>query len=154
MTNVWTSAGAIAGVGMAALTGWAWLDSIVALLVAIPIVWSGARLMRRSVLGLMDTTWPREKQMAVTQVLDHYRMQAGIDYHAPRTRSAASRRFVSLHVLVPGARDVKRGHDSLERIEADLRLNLPRLNVLIHLEPIDDPSSLDDIGLERERDLK
>jgi cation diffusion facilitator family transporter len=143
MTDVWTSAGVIAGIGMAALTGWAWLDPVVALLAAIPIVWSGARLMRRSVLGLMDTALPREEQMAVTQVLDRYRQQAGIDYHALRTRSAASRRFESLHVLVPGAWDVKRGHDLLERIEADLRLNLPRLNVLIHLEPIDDPSSLD-----------
>lgn len=149
MTDVWTSAGVVVGVIATQVTGWHRLDPLIALLVAGNIVRSGFRLVQHSVLGLMDTALPVEELDAVKGVLDQYRKTDGIDYHALRTRSAASRRFVSVHILVPGNWSVQRGHDLLERIEADLRSKLDRLTITTHLEPIEDPVSWRDVELDR-----
>jgi len=148
MTDVWTSAGVLAGVGAVALTGWERLDPIIAFIVAVNIIWSGVRIVRKSVLGLMDTALPAEEQSVIQRVLDEYR-QAGIEYHALRTRQAGTRSFVSFHVLVPGKWTVHRGHNLLERIESDLRLSLPNITVFTHLESINDPASWDDTTLDR-----
>jgi cation diffusion facilitator family transporter len=149
MTDVWTSAGVIIGVIATRLTDWHRLDPAIALLVAANIVRSGFRLVQHSVLGLMDAALPIEEVEVVKSVLDQYRKTDGIDYHALRTRSAASRRFVSVHILVPGNWSVQRGHDLLERIEADLRNKLERLTITTHLEPIEDPASWRDVELDR-----
>ena len=100
MTDVWTSAGVLVGVGAVALTGWERLDPIVALLVAGNIVWSGVRIVRKSVLGLMDTALPAEEQQRVRNILEQH-LETGVQYHALRTRQSGARRFVSLHILVP-----------------------------------------------------
>jgi cation diffusion facilitator family transporter len=148
MTDVWTSAGVLAGVGAVALTGWERLDPIVALVVAGNIVWSGVRIVRNSVLGLMDTALPVEEQIRLQKVLEQY-MQTGVQYHALRTRQSGARRFVSVHVLVPGIWTVLRGHQLLERIEADIRHALPTVTVFTHLESLNDPASGDDMALDR-----
>jgi cation diffusion facilitator family transporter len=148
MTDVWTSVGVIAGVGAVALTGWVRLDPIVALLVAANIVWAGFRIVRKSVLGLMDTGVSAEQQNLIQGVLEGYQ-KMGIEFHALRTRQAGNRAFVSLHVLVPGEWTVHRGHDLLEKIELDLRLVLPNLSVFTHLESLDDPASWEDTALDR-----
>ena len=149
MTDVWTSAGVLVGVGAVALTGWLWLDPLVALAVAANIVWTGVRIVHASILGLMDTALPAAELAAITAVLDRY---AGdeVRYHALRTRQAGPRRFVSVHVLVPGAWSVMRGHDLLERIEADIREALPLVSVLTHLEPLEDPAAHNDLDLDRD----
>ena len=149
MTDVWTSAGVLVGVGAVAVTGWLWLDPLVALAVAANIVWTGVRIVHASILGLMDTALPAAELAAITAVLDRY---AGdeVRYHALRTRQAGPRRFVSVHVLVPGAWSVMRGHDLLERIEADIREALPLVSVLTHLEPLEDPAAHDDLDLDRD----
>jgi cation diffusion facilitator family transporter len=149
MTDVWTSAGVLVGVGAVAVTGWLWLDPLVALAVAANIVWTGVRIVHASILGLMDTALPAAELAAITAVLDRY---AGdeVRYHALRTRQAGPRRFVSVHVLVPGAWSVMRGHDLLERIEADIRAALPLVSVLTHLEPLEDPAAHDDLDLDRD----
>lgn len=147
-TDVWTSAGVLAGVGAVALTGWQRLDPLVALLVAANIVWSGFRIVRQSVLGLMDTAIPAGELAAVHKVLEPY-LQEGVQYHALRTRQSGARRFVSLHVLVPGVWTVDRGHRLLERIEADIRGALSNVTVFTHLESLDDPASWNDISLDR-----
>ena len=108
-TDVWTSAGVIAGVAAVAGTGWLRLDPIVAMLVAANILWTGTRIVRKSILGLMDTALPAEELAAVKAALDSH-LNDGIEYHALRTRQSGARRFVSLHVLVPGAWTVHRGH--------------------------------------------
>jgi len=149
MTDVWTSVGVIAAVGAVKFTGWTRLDPLIALLVALNILRIGFRLVRDSVLGLMDTSLPPEELNVVNEVLDQYRKNEGIEFHAILSRGAASRRFVSFHVLVPGDWTVQRGHDLLERIEADLRNKLSRLTVFTHLEPIEDPVSWQDIHLDR-----
>jgi cation diffusion facilitator family transporter len=148
LTDVWTSAGVVVGVASVALTGWQPLDPLIALAVAANIVWSGVRLIRMSVSGLMDSALPPEEMAALRAVLDGYASQ-GIDYHALRTRESGARRFVSLHVLVPGGWTVHRGHALLERIEADIRGVVPDVTVFTHLESLDDPASWEDQALDR-----
>ena len=148
LTDVWTSAGVVIGVGAVALTGWIRLDPIVALVVAANIIWTAVRIVRASVLGLMDTALPPGERETVTRVLNKHAAD-GVQFHALRTRQSASRRFVSVHVLVPGAWTVHDGHQLLERIEADIRSALPNASVLTHLESLDDPTSWDDEKLDR-----
>ncbi len=148
LTDVWTSAGVIAGVAAVAASGWLWLDPALALAVAVHILWSGFRLVRRSAAGLMDRALPEAERRAIDAVLDGYRAQ-GLDFHALRTRAAAGRSFVSVHVLVPGGWTVQRGHDAVEEIEARIRAAVPGAVVFTHLEPREDPASYRDERLER-----
>jgi len=148
MTDVWTSAGVIGGVGLVWFTGWLWLDPVIALLVAANIVWTGWQLMRRSADGLMDISLPDDKLAQIETVLAGYRAQE-LDFHALRTRQAGSRAFITLHVLVPGQWTVQQGHDWAERIEADIRRALPNSHVTTHLEPLEDPLSMIDQELDR-----
>lgn len=146
MTDVWTSAGVLMGVGAVAVTGWSPLDPLVAIAVAGKIVWTGVSLIARSILGLMDTALPAPEQDAIRGVLDRYRAE-GIAYHALRTRRSGARRFVSLHLLVPGAWTIQRGHDLSETIEDEVREHLPNTTITTHLEPIEDPRSWRDAAL-------
>jgi len=152
LTDVWTSAGIVIGVGVVVLTGWTRLDPIIALVVAINILWTGVKLLRRSVFGLLDATLPRAEQEAIKQALGRYERE-GFRYHALRTRHAGNRSFVSFHVLVPGDWTVQRGHDLLEQIERDIRAAVPRATVFTHLEPIGDPAAWQDISLDRIDDV-
>jgi cation diffusion facilitator family transporter len=148
MTDVWTSAGVLLGVGAVVLTGWLWLDPLVALAVAANIVWTGTRIVHASVQGLMDVALPQQEQDSIKAVLDRYAGEE-VHYHALRTRQSGPRRFVSVHILVPGAWSVMQGHDLVEKIEADLRAALPLVSVLTHLEPLEDPAAHADLDLDR-----
>jgi cation diffusion facilitator family transporter len=148
MTDVWTSVGVIAGVGLVWVTGWLWLDPVIAILVALNIVWTGWQLMQRSASGLMDVSVPDEKLAEIEALLAQYRTQ-GLDFHALRTRQSGSRTFVTLHVLVPGDWTVKQGHDWAERIELDIGNLLFHSHVTTHLEPLEDPLSMADQALDR-----
>jgi len=148
MTDVWTSVGVLVGIVAVALTGWARLDPIIALAVAVQIVWTGVKLIRRSAMGLLDTALPAVEQEAVRTVLQRH---AGpeVQFHALRTRQAGARRFVSVHVLVPGNWTVRRGHALLEQLEAEVRAVIPHVTVLTHLEALEDPASFEDQALDR-----
>jgi cation diffusion facilitator family transporter len=149
MTDVWTSAGVVIGVIAVALSGWLILDPLVALAVAANIVWSGVQLMRRSALGLLDSAIPQEERQQVAEILNRYAPQ-GVQYHSLRTRQAGQRRFISVHVLVPGKWTVQRGHNLLEQIEREVRNALPGpTTILTHLEPVEDPVSMEDIEIDR-----
>src|SRR5262245_11743293 len=148
MTDVWTSAGVVAGVALVALSGWLWLDPVIALAVAAQIVWAGVGIVRRSVHGLLDRALPEGERRAIEAVLDGFRAQ-GIEFHALRTRAAAGRSFVSMPALVPGAWSVQRGHDAVEEIESGVRGAVPSATVLTHLEPLEDPTSYKDEALDR-----
>ncbi|HVG46501.1 MAG TPA: cation diffusion facilitator family transporter [Longimicrobium sp.] len=150
MTDVWTSVGVMIGVGAVAATGWNWLDPVIALVVAMNVVRIGVSLMRRSALGLLDTAIPEEDRAAVMRILNAYAAE-GAEYHALRTRQAGTKRFVSVHVLVPGAWTVQRGHELLERMEEEIRRDVPDATVFTHLEPLEDPVSFEDVRLERLR---
>jgi len=148
MTDVWTSAGVILGVGLVALSGWNWLDPAIALLVAANIVWTGWQLMQRSASGLMDVALPTEQRILIARILDKY-IEHGIAFHALRTRQAGRRSFISFHALVPGQWTVQKAHEWVERIELDLRHAVPECHITSHIEPIDDPCSMDDQELDR-----
>jgi cation diffusion facilitator family transporter len=151
LTDVITSIGVIVGVGLVLVTGWLWLDPVIALLVAANIVWMGVKLVRTSALGLLDTALPEDEVAKVRDVLGHYR-SAGIQFHALRTRQAGARSFVSVHILVPAKWTVRQGHQLLERVEADIRAAIPNTTVFTHLEPLGDKASYEDQALERDDD--
>ena len=148
LTDVWTSVGVLAGVGAVALTGLQWLDPAVGLLVAANIVRTGLSIVHRSVHGLMDRALSAEEQDTLRRALAPHIVEP-VQVHALRSRVAGSRRFVSMHVLVPGGWSVQRGHELLELIEADIRRVIPNASVLTHLESLDDPASWDDVALDR-----
>lgn len=149
MTDVWTSAGVIGGVGIAGFTGWGILDPLVAIVVALNIIWTGIRLVSRSVAGLMDAALPTQEQVLIEDVLEKYRQQ-GVNFHALRTRQAAARRFVSVHMLVPGEWTVHDAHHVAEDFESDIREALGSVvTVFTHIEPVEDELSMEDIFLDR-----
>ena len=148
MTDVWTSAGVIAGVGLVWLSDWLWLDPVIAILVALNILWTAWQLMHRSASGLMDESLPAEQLKLIETLLASYREQ-GLDFHALRTRQSGNRAFVTLHVLVPGHWTVQLGHNWADRIELEIGKAIPRAHITTHLEPIEDPVSMVDQGLDR-----
>lgn len=149
MTDVWTSVGVGVGVFAVSISGWLALDPIIALLVAVNITWTGFHLLQRSATGLMDTALPQDERKKICDILEGYVETEGIDFHAFRTRQAAARKFVNVHILVPGDWTVHQGHQLLELIEADIRRAVPGAVVFTHLESLDDPASWHDIELDR-----
>ena len=109
------------------------------------------RLIRGSLLGLLDTSLPEETRRDIARVLEESRTE-GVEFHALRTRQAGTWAFISLHVLVPGDWTVQRGHDLLEKIEERIREAVPDSTVFTHLEPIEDPISWGDTELRRGAD--
>ena len=151
MTDVWTSVGVVLAIIGVAVTGWQRLDPIIALVIAANIVWTGVTLLRRSFLGLLDTSLPAEDLAKVHAILQRYQERDDIRTHALRSREAGARRFVSFHILVPGWWSVHEGHRLLEEIEAEIAEALPGVTVFTHLEAIDDPASYADTTLDRDR---
>ena len=151
MTDVWTSVGVLVGVGLVALTNWQPLDSLVAIGVAINIVWSGVGIVKHSVSGLMDTVLPDNELALIRKKIEEL-LPDGVTYHALMTRQAGARRFVSFHVLVPGEWTVERGHVLLEKLEVRLTGLLPDMVVFTHIEPLDDPASWRDQTLDHHAD--
>lgn len=144
-TDVWTTAGVMLGLVLVHFTGWLRLDAIVALAVALQIVWTGWHLVYRSFHGLMDRAMPDEERDVIVGVLETLKARGG-DYHALRTRVAGAKSFVDVHVLVPGSMSVQAGHDLVEGLENEIVQRLPHVEVLTHLEPLEDPRSWDDPG--------
>ena len=149
LTDVWTSLGVIAGVALVAQTGWLRLDPLVALGVAAHIIWTGFGLMRRSVSGLLDAAISSADQEEVSRLFAEYSRRYGMGFHAVRTRQAGARRFISFHMLVPDDWTVAQAHRLSEEIESRIRSMVPNAGVFTHIEPISDPASYDDQGLDR-----
>jgi len=144
LTDVITSAAVIVGVGLVAVTGWQMLDPIVAILAGINILWTGWRLIRHAVDGLMDIALPSDVHDRLVAVLARYRDPGAIDMHAVRTRQGGNREFMEFHLLVPGDWPVQRGHDLSEEIIDALVAEVPDIRVSVHLEPIEDVKSYQD----------
>jgi cation diffusion facilitator family transporter len=143
LTDVWTSAGVVLGIGLVRLTGLTILDPLIAIAVALNIVVTGWRLFHETASGLLDRSLPEREQGLLEDLLASYESEQ-IRFHALRSRVAGSRRFVSFHVLVPGHWTVQAGHDLCEELEHRVAATLSRTHVLTHLEPIEDPTSWDD----------
>jgi cation diffusion facilitator family transporter len=149
LTDVWTSVGVIVGIGLVAVTGWMRLDPIIALAVAGNILWTGTRLMRRSVTGLLDPAIPEAERADIANIFKEYSRRYGVSFHALRTRHAGARRFISFHLLVPDGWTVAHAHQLAEEIESRIRSLVPHASTFSHIEPISHPSSYDDIPLDR-----
>jgi cation diffusion facilitator family transporter len=146
MTDVWTSFGVLVGLFLVWLTGWSWIDPLLALVVAANIVRTALDLLVRSFNGLMDHALPEQEQQAVRHAIDAL-MRPGLHYHALRTRQAGARKFVDFHLLVPGTWSVKDAHDFTERVEEAVRNALPGAEVTVHIEPIEAESAWKDSEL-------
>jgi cation diffusion facilitator family transporter len=149
MTDVWTSVGVICAVILVKVSGWLILDPLIAFLVAANIVWTGFRLLNDTLHGLLDTALPPHELNAVDAILDEYRA-SGTEFHALRTRVSGQRRFLTMHVLVPGAWTVQEGHDLVEEIERRIHSTLTKCTITTHLEPMEDPIAFADQNLDRE----
>ncbi|HXG11312.1 MAG TPA: cation diffusion facilitator family transporter [Gemmataceae bacterium] len=146
MTDVWTSVGVVAGLGLVWLTGIEVLDPILALVIAANIVWTGFDLVRRSFNGLMDHALPDEELARVRSAIES-QLEPGMHYHALRTRQAGSRRFADFHLLVPGWFTVTRAHALVNRIEKAVAAALPNIEVTVHVEPIEERAAWEDSAL-------
>jgi len=149
ITDVWTSVGVVLGVALVFVTGWLRLDPLVALGVAAHIVWTGLRLMRRSWRGLLDAAISTEDTGEVTRLFAEYSKRYGVGFHALRTRQAGARRFISFHLLVPDEWSVAQAHRLSEEMEERIRSLVPNASIFTHIEPISDPASYEDQGLDR-----
>ncbi len=144
LTDVWTSAGVVVGVAAVALTGWDRLDPLIALAVGANILWTGWGLLRQSVSGLLDERLPDKDIDEVVQVLASKESDT-VHFHALQSRAAGRQRFVSFHMLVPGASSVRAAHDLAQDIEDEIEQRLPGTVVSIHIEPLEDPRAWDDV---------
>lgn len=143
MTDVWTTGGVLLGLLLVKITGWIILDPLIAILVAVNIVFTGFKLIKRSVAGLMDEALSDDELNRVKSILDKYRKQR-ITYHSLYTRKAASKNFIFLHLIMPGNWHISRGHEMTKEIELKIEKILPDSDVFIHIEPLNDPDSFDD----------
>jgi cation diffusion facilitator family transporter len=150
MTDVWTTAGVLVGIVLVWITGWLWLDPIVAIAVAVNIIFTGYRLLVRSGRGLLDVAIPQEELSSVKSILDSYK-EEGMSYHALRSRQAAARKFMVVHLLVPGNWSVRKSHSMAEQLENRVVQTIPNTNIVTHIEPIEDPISMKDASIDREQ---
>ncbi len=149
MSDVWTSLGVVIGVSLAVLTGLTWLDPVVGILVGLKIGYEGGRIFNRSALGLMDTAIEPKERDFVEKVLNE-QVSGEVNWHALRTRQSGSRRFMSVHLLVPGYWTVQRAHDLAESVEQQIRQHINYSSMFTHLEPVEDPRSHQDLALDRD----
>lgn len=147
MTDVVTSVGVVIGVALVWITGWGFLDPIVAIAVGLNILFIGYKLVHESGMGLMDATLPDEDNQAIQEVLDRHRQPGRVDFHELRTRESGRWRFVEFHALVPGDWSVDQGHDLVETVEQEIHAALPHSHITTHLEPIEDERAYNDVRL-------
>lgn len=144
LTDFWTSVALVSGIGMVMLTGLAWFDPLMAIIMAMFIIWTAVELLLRSFDGLMDRSLTEQDLDKVKSVIATH-IKQGMTYHALRSRHAGSRIFIDFHLLVPGSMSVQSAHDLMEHLENDLRQTLPGTEATIHLEPIEDAVSWNDM---------
>ena len=148
MTDVWTTGGVLVGIALVAVTGFQRLDPLIALAVAANILFTGYRLLVRSGRGLLDVAMPPEETAQIKSILDTYHDE-GVRYHSLRSRQAAARKFMVVHLLVPGDWTVRKGHQLAEEVELKVIQAVPHSNIVTHIEPVEDPISEQDIYIDR-----
>lgn len=132
--DVVTTVGVLAGIGLAAVTGWWVLDPLLAVVVAVNVVVVGVRLLRESVAGLMDEAVPPDEMEAVKRAILG-EMGDALEAHALRARHAGRHTFVEFHLVVPGETSVAASHALCDRLEAAIQQAVPESSVTIHVEP-------------------
>jgi cation diffusion facilitator family transporter len=135
MTDVWTSVGVLVAIGLVAITGWLVLDPIIAIIVGLNILFTGYRLVRRSVVGLLDGTLPPEEVAVVNDALHRVCEDPRVEIIDVRTRESGRQRFVYATLTVPGSWTVKRSHDVADQVEDAIDAALPGTTTFVHIEP-------------------
>jgi cation diffusion facilitator family transporter len=143
LTDVWTTAGVLAGLLLVNISGYRMLDPLIAIGVALNILYTGYKLIRRSVSGLMDSSMCEEDMKRIRGILEGFTGKR-IQYHSLYTRIAASKNFIFFHLLVPGSWSIKSGHEISKKIEKEIKKTLGSSEVFVHIEPLNDPESFDD----------
>ncbi len=138
LTDVWTSLGVLVAIGLVAVTKLHWLDPVIALVVGANILFTGYKLVRRSVVGLLDGTLPPDEVDKVSQVLDEVAHDPRVHIAQLRTRESGRQRFVYATVTLPGEWTVTRSHDLADAVEAAVDAALPGTTTFVHIEPNDD----------------
>ncbi len=143
MTDVWTSLAVVVGIGVmiVAPEEWLFLDPLIAMAVAVNILRAGVDLLRRSWNGLMDHTLPAEEIQIITEALQTQAPDA--PFHGLRSRKSGSRRFIDVHLLLPGECSVQEAHELCDRIERLVESRLNNTSLTIHVEPVEDDASWD-----------
>jgi len=132
--DVISTGGVMVGLVLVYFTGWAILDSVLAALVALNILWSGWTVIRESVGGLMDVAVPQETQRTIREVIST-NAEGAIEAHDIRTRQAGKMMFIDFHLVVPGTMTVDDAHSICDGIEAGLREAVEPVQITIHVEP-------------------
>jgi cation diffusion facilitator family transporter len=143
LTDVLTSVGVVIGLGLAHFTGIKQLDPIIAILVALNILWTGYHLLRTAVDGLMDRALDLGTEEAIRGAIER-EIGPRTTYHALRTRQAGARAFVDFHLLVPGNTTVQAAHNLTNQVEQAVESVLPYAETTVHIEPITDPTAWED----------
>jgi len=137
MTDVWTSVGVVAGLLILNVTGWLWIDPVVAVAVGLHIIVEGYRLVRGAVDGMMDGALVGDRLASIASALDAFAAR-DVTYKNLKTRRAGTISFIQVDILVPRQWTVGQGHDVLDEIESRLASIVPGANIVTHLEPRDD----------------
>lgn len=136
MTDVWTTVGVIIGIGLLLLfPTQLWIDPLVALVVGLNILWTGARLVRRSAVGLLDAALPADEVAAIRAAMDGVIGDDRVTVSDLRTRESGRQRFVQTTVVVPGLWTVARSHGLADDIEAAIARVFPDTQTVVHIEP-------------------
>jgi cation diffusion facilitator family transporter len=145
-TDAMTSAGVLVGLVLVEVTGIDAFDSITALVVAMAIVWSGIRIIRRSSGVLVDEALPDSEMDLIEAAIAAARTAEVAGYHKLRARRAGSRRYIDLHVQYRSGTSLERAHELAHAMRDSIEAEVPRAEVLIHAEPETSLREPDDAG--------
>ncbi|MFP5416406.1 MAG: cation diffusion facilitator family transporter [Actinomycetes bacterium] len=135
LTDVWTTVGVIAGMALLLVTGWVWIDPLIALLVGLNILWTGGKLVRRSAVGLLDASLPAEEVSVIRTAMEGVIGDDRVNIVELLTRDSGRQRFVQTTVVVPGHWTVARGHELADELEAAVDAAFPESQTVVHIEP-------------------
>jgi cation diffusion facilitator family transporter len=148
MTDVYTTGGVLIGLVIVYATRLYILDPIIAIIVGLNIISAGFSIVQKSLSGFMDSSIGKEYLDFVKNIFAEYKSQK-IEFHGMRTRQSGSRKFITFHMLVPGAWSVQQAHSLSEEVEKKIRSSIPQVTITIHIEPLEDPVSWEDTELDR-----
>ncbi len=143
MTDVLTSVGVIVAVFLVQMTGFLILDSLVAIAVALNILFTAIVLIKRSVSGFLDESLDKKDLKIISKIFQKYEKK-DIKFHSIKSRQSAQKKFLSFHILLPNNWSIKKSHDLVDKIEKEIKKNLGEIEINSHLEPVDDKKSFEE----------
>lgn len=135
LTDVHTTVGVVIGIAAVALTGWTWLDPVIALVVGVNIMWTGYTLLKSSLRNLISEALPQEDVDVLNEVLRVFEAKHGVTMTQVRTVASGRNRLIYLTMLVPGEWTVTYAHNLADLLEEEILKALPSSDSMIHTEP-------------------